>query len=182
LFAKQGEREAHNGLGVMYRDGLGVKQDIKKAFVHFTHAAGQALAEAQVNLAKIHLARNEVHLATNLLHQAARSGSPFEAYYHLGMLYATAARGSLAAGARPETCGVAIAHLKQAAERGCWDEDFGGWLEADRNWERGETDKAILGWWMAGERGVESAQNNLAFLLDQGRSRRRSAGRCYVDR
>lgn len=111
-----------------------------------------------------------MHLATNFLHQGARSGSPFEAYYHLGLIYASSARASLAANTRPETCGAAIAHLKQVAERGCWGEEFGGWLEADRNWERGETDKAILGWWMAGERGVESAQNNLAFLLDQGSS------------
>lgn len=182
----------------MYRDGLGVRPDPKTALAHFTQAAGQDLAEAQVNLAKLHLgpflalslsspqrmltdslcsypffpraARNEIQLATNYLHQAARSGSPFEAYYHLGLLYAAHARAALAADLRPETCGVAVAHLKQAAERGAWDADFGGAEEADRSWERGETDKAVLGWWMAGERGVESAQNNLAFLLDQGAS------------
>lgn len=50
------ERECHNGLGIIYRDGLvpGSKPDLKKAAHHFTAAAGQELAEAQVNIAKIH--------------------------------------------------------------------------------------------------------------------------------
>lgn len=54
--AEMGERESHNGLGIMYRDGLldGGKKDIKKAMVHFGVAAGQELPEAQVNIGKIH--------------------------------------------------------------------------------------------------------------------------------
>jgi len=51
-----GDRECHNGLGIIYRDGLikGLKPDVVKAANHFGKAAGQELAEAQVNLAKIH--------------------------------------------------------------------------------------------------------------------------------
>lgn len=68
-------------------------------------------------------------------------------------------------------------------ERGSWKDDVVG--EADRAWERGETDKAIVGWWMAGERGYESAQNNLAFVLDQGElrvsSRRKEGGRGFEE-
>lgn len=52
--ADQGDRECHNGLGIMYRDGLGVKSSAQVALVHFTAAAGQDLAEAQVNLGKHH--------------------------------------------------------------------------------------------------------------------------------
>lgn len=112
------------------------------------------------------LARHELHPSTNSFHQAVRLGSPFEAFYHLGKIYASSARAQVAAGLRPETCGAAVAHLKLVVERGSWKDDVVG--EADRAWERGETDKAILGWWMAGERGYESAQNNLAYVLDQG--------------
>jgi SEL1 protein len=51
-----GEREAHNGLGIIWRDGLTErgKKDLKKAVYHFGIAAGKELAEAQVNLGKIH--------------------------------------------------------------------------------------------------------------------------------
>jgi SEL1 protein len=51
-----GERECHNGLGIMWRDGLvpNQKPDLQKAVFHFKAAAGQELAEAQINLAKIH--------------------------------------------------------------------------------------------------------------------------------
>lgn len=53
--AESGDRECHNGLGIMWRDGL-VKgrQDIGKALAHFSHAAGQELAEALVNMGKHH--------------------------------------------------------------------------------------------------------------------------------
>lgn len=52
--AEAGDRECHNGLGIIYRDGLGIKQDMKKALAHFSAAAGQELAEAQVNIGKYH--------------------------------------------------------------------------------------------------------------------------------
>jgi SEL1 protein len=52
--AELGDRECHNGLGIIYRDGLGTKADIKLSFAHFTAAAGQELAEAQVNIGKYH--------------------------------------------------------------------------------------------------------------------------------
>lgn len=52
--ADQGDRECHNGLGIIYRDGLGVRPDTRKALAHFNAAAGQDLAEAQVNIGKYH--------------------------------------------------------------------------------------------------------------------------------
>ena len=43
----------HNGLGIIWRDGLvDGKKDMKKALAHFGAAANQELAEAQVNLGK----------------------------------------------------------------------------------------------------------------------------------
>jgi len=44
-----------NALGIVYRDGLLVTADPQKAYNYFQAAAGQDLAEAQVNLAKLHL-------------------------------------------------------------------------------------------------------------------------------
>lgn len=53
--AEYGDRECHNELGIMWRDGL-VKghQDVDKAMGYFSHAAGQELAEAFVNIGKHH--------------------------------------------------------------------------------------------------------------------------------
>lgn len=53
--AEYGDRECHNGLGIIWRDGLvDGKKDLKKANGHFAVAAGQDLAEAQVNIGKYH--------------------------------------------------------------------------------------------------------------------------------
>jgi SEL1 protein len=61
--AKFNDREAHNGLGIIWRDGLTErKKDIKKAVHHFGIAAGKELAEAQVNLGKIYFsALHDIH-------------------------------------------------------------------------------------------------------------------------
>lgn len=66
-----GERECHNGLGIIWRDGLipGFKADLKKALYHFTAAANKLdLAEAHVNIAKLHLsAFSHLTLSSHLL-------------------------------------------------------------------------------------------------------------------
>lgn len=64
------------------------------------------------------------------------------------------------------TCGVAVAYFKTVAERGSWQYPF--MRDAERAWARGERAKALIGWWIAGEMGYETAQNNVAFILDQG--------------
>ena len=51
----QGERESYNGLGIIWRDGLGVKADLAKAQEYFQAAADQDLGEAHVNLGKLAL-------------------------------------------------------------------------------------------------------------------------------
>jgi SEL1 protein len=53
--AEHAERESHNGLGIIYRDGLvHGHRDAKLAGHHFFVAAKQELAEAQVNLGKMY--------------------------------------------------------------------------------------------------------------------------------
>jgi SEL1 protein len=57
--AAYGDKECHNGLGIIWRDGLiEGRKDSKKYLAHFTVAAGQDLAEAQVNLGKHHYRRS----------------------------------------------------------------------------------------------------------------------------
>ena len=101
---------------------------------------------------------------------ALRLGSPFEAYYYLADIQARQVRSKLLP---PEiagsSCAVAVSFFKLVAERGSWDDDM--LRDADYAWslgtERG-SEMAMLRWWIAAERGVEVAQNNLAYVLDQG--------------
>lgn len=54
--AEYADKESHNGLGIIWRDGLvDGKRDMKRAVGYFGVAAGQELAEAQVNMGKYHL-------------------------------------------------------------------------------------------------------------------------------
>ena len=50
--AEHGDRECQNGLGIIYRDGIGTRPDLKQALKYFDSSASQDLAEAQVNLGK----------------------------------------------------------------------------------------------------------------------------------
>lgn len=53
----QGDRESQNGLGIMYRDGLGVRQNIEKALEYFQLASDAELADANVNLGKYYMGK-----------------------------------------------------------------------------------------------------------------------------
>lgn len=66
-------------------------------------------------------------------------------------------------------CGIAVSFYKLVAERGVWDVNL--LKSAGEEWssgtERGR-EIAMLEWWISAERGIETAQNNLAYVLDQG--------------
>jgi TPR repeat protein len=49
----QGEKEGHNLLGIIYRDGLGVPVNIGSAKAYFQAAAQMDLAEAKVHLGEL---------------------------------------------------------------------------------------------------------------------------------
>lgn len=64
---------------------------------------------------------------------------------------------------------MSVSFHKLVAERGRWDEDLLrdaeiAWVSTDAH----SKGTAMLKWWIAAERGSEIAQNNLAFILDQG--------------
>ncbi|KAH7926991.1 HCP-like protein [Leucogyrophana mollusca] len=174
--AEYDERECHNGLGIILRDGLvpGIK-DPAKALLHFNHAAGQELAEAQVNMGKHHYGRGDIKLAATYFETAVRYGSTFEAHFYLAKIHSMNMQQQQQSGMPPEltagSCATALSFYKLVAERGVWDDDL--LRDAEVAWYSG-TDRgkeiAILKWWVAAERGSEIAQNNLAYVLDQDRS------------
>jgi len=70
--AEHGDRECHNALGIMHRDGLipGKKADVKQALHHFNIAAGQELAEATVNLGKHYYSTSASFIYASILNKA----------------------------------------------------------------------------------------------------------------
>ncbi|GAA6059101.1 hypothetical protein JCM10212_002072 [Sporobolomyces blumeae] len=169
--SSQGDRESNNGLGIMYRDGLGVERNLKTAIMHFHAAAQQDLADAQVNLGKYHFALGDTVVATTFFEAAIRSDGlrqpdTFQAYYYLAEI---ASRSSNPVPASSDNCPVAVSFYKHVAERGDWDHEV--WFEAERARERGDLRTALLGYWMMAERGYEVAQNNVAWILDRDKSR-----------
>ncbi|KAG8898720.1 ERAD-associated protein [Tulasnella sp. 408] len=199
-----GDRESHNGLGLIYRDGLiDGKPDLAKALNHFKAAAGQDLAEAQVNLGKHYYGLGDVARATKYFDTAIRHGSPFEAYYYIAEIHSNQAHDPQASSAvRGGSCGLAVSFYKLVAERGIWNDNLVG--EAERLWDfngvrwggnkavsssalggstgsqralrEAEREAAKLRWMIAAETGSEVAQNNLAYLFDQDKSALRHTG------
>lgn len=108
----------------------------------------------------MYAARGELTLAVNQLEHAIRHGDAFQAYYYLAEI-------NNANPGRPELCPVTTAFYKIVAERGDW-RTSQPWWEAEKAWAAGDSKRALLGYWIMAERGYEVAQNNVAWILDQG--------------
>lgn len=108
--AEQGVSEAQNNLGVMYKDGQGVKQDFKEAAHWFLLAAQQDNTFAQLNLGWLYHAgkglRQNADSARYWYSKAAQKGHA-TAHLNLGILYLQ----------QKDTI-TAIHCLQQAAQRG----------------------------------------------------------------
>ncbi|KZV61977.1 HCP-like protein [Peniophora sp. CONT] len=174
--AEYGDKECHNLLGIIWRDGvIDGRKDLRKALTHFHTAASQELAEAQVNLGKHAAQKGDLKLAATYFESAMRHGSPFEAYYHLAMIHSRTLS-SVQPAMRAATCSMATSFFKVAAERASWaTPDTAAWGRDDLRagelaYERGDIELALMHWRVAAERGVEAAQNNVAWALDADRS------------
>ncbi|KDN48199.1 hypothetical protein K437DRAFT_267688 [Tilletiaria anomala UBC 951] len=163
---------SHNGVGIMLRDGLGVPRDVAKAVQAFEIPASEKIPHtgAIVNIAKILYDIGDRADARKRFETAIFWGNPFESYYWLAKLNSAQARSpqSTAQAPRPQQddlCRLAVVGFKRVVERGDWDNPV--FHRAEKAWRRGHREKALLGWMMAGERGYEAAQNNIAWILDR---------------
>lgn len=78
--AEKGDAKSQNNLGILYRRGMGVLKNEKKAFTWYERAATQGFAKGQYNLALLYkrgsgVERNE-KMAFKWLEQAAMNGYP----------------------------------------------------------------------------------------------------------
>ncbi|KAF8539369.1 hypothetical protein BDD12DRAFT_737232 [Trichophaea hybrida] len=155
-----GDANSQNGLGYMYFNGYGVKEDRAKASQYFKTATSQDFPLAQVNYAKMLIENNEIDRAKRYLELAARHGN-VEAFYYLAEI-------SNSAEAKDRSCGIATAYYKIVAERIEPLQSPMAW--ANKAYENGDIESALVGYMMAAEQGYESAQANVAYLLDESRS------------
>jgi len=155
-----GDANSQNGIAYMYLYGYGVKEDRAKASAFFKTAASQDFPVAQVNYAKMLLESAEIEHAKRYLELAARHGN-MEAFYYLAEI-------NNAAAPKDRSCGLATAYYKIVAEKVEPPQSPMAW--ANKAYENGDTESALIGYMMAAEQGYESGQANVAYILDEHRS------------
>jgi SEL1 protein len=145
-------------MGMLYILGTSeVDKDQGKALQHFKASAEQNYPPAQVAIAKMYLEQNEIIIATRYFELAARQGH-VEAFYYLAELNHKGI-------GRERSCGIAAAYYKIVSERvEVLHSSLG---EANLAWKEGRFTDAMVGYMMAAEQGYESAQANVAYLIDQ---------------
>lgn len=144
-------------LGLMYLDGYGVSQDAYKASSYFKAAADQDFPAAETRLGVLFLDQGDVETAARYFELAARWGS-MEAFYHLAEL----SNGGIG---RRRHCGMATAYYKMVAERA--EAIHSSFTESNTAYHNGDIERALIAAMMAAEQGYETAQANVAYLLDE---------------
>ena len=147
-------------MGLMYLQGLGVKNDALKAADYFKEAADQDFASAQVNLGQLFLDQGDVPTATRFFELAARHGH-IEAFYHLAEIINNGV-------GRDRSCGIATTYYKLVAEK--VETIHSAFDEANRAYEDGDLETALVTYMMAAEQGYEYGQANVAYMLDEYKS------------
>lgn len=147
-------------MGLMHLHGLGVKKDPVLAADFFNEAANQDFASAQVNMGQLFLDQGDISTASSFFDLAARHGH-IEAFYHLAEISNNGI-------GRERSCGIATAYYKVVAEK--VESIHSSFDEANRAYDEGDTESALVMYMMAAEQGYESAQANVAYLLDEYKS------------
>ncbi len=159
---EQGNAGAQFGLGYMHLAGFGVERNHKKAMNYFTKAAEQGSAEAQFHLGSMHArgvgVKRDFTKAFYNFNLAAHQGHAV-AVYNLAMM-------QLAGVGLPPSCKNAVVLLKGLAERGPWNRR----VEAGhRAYKSRSYEKALVNYMKAAETGLEVAQSNAAYVLENAR-------------
>lgn len=158
---QNGDASSQNGLGYMYLYGYGVKIDRQRAADLFLEAAEQDLPQAQINLGKLFIEHSDIEAAKRYFELAARHGA-LGAYYYLAEIY-NSGRG------KERSCIIATTYYKVVAERVEPLQSPLAW--ANKAYQDGDRESALIGYMLAAEQGYEAGQANVAYLLDQEKSR-----------
>lgn len=152
-----------NSLGFMYYHGLGVKKDLNLAVRYFKQSADMKYGPAHFNLGYAYYQRNHPGDAKKAYEQfdLASKKRNFPSWYYKGLMLYNGFPGKEKSIERPviyfkivsEAVEELHSPLKWAHDK-FRDKDYGS---------------AILGFLIAAEQGYETAQMNLAYLLDEQR-------------
>jgi SEL1 protein len=161
------DAQSQYGLGLMLLNGLGGKENVKRASELFQLAAAADFAPAQVEIGRLYLDQGDpedVQVANNFFELAARYGN-IEAHYYLAeMIYHGVGR--------EKACSMALGYYKNVAEKA--EPLVSSWADANDAYDFGDYEVAFLEYLMAAEQGYERAQNNVAYMLDMIESRKQS--------
>lgn len=158
-----GDAQSQYCLGLMLLRGYGVSKNIGKATDLFKASADQDYALSQVQLGVLFLDRgqpDDVRVANDYFELAARYGNIEAQYYLAEMIHHGIGR--------DKACAQAMGLYKTVAEKA--EPLVSTWNEANNAYEDGDYELAFLGYLHAAEEGYESAQNNVAYLLDTRQS------------
>lgn len=158
-----GDAQSQYCLGLLWLNGYGVPRNVGKATDYFKAAADQEYALAQVHLGVLFLDRGnaeDVRVANDYFELAARYGNIEAQYYLAEMIHHEIGR--------DKACAQALGLYKTVAEKA--EPLVSSWQEANQAYEDGDYELAFLGYLHAAEEGYESAQNNVAYLLDTRQS------------
>ncbi|KAH8596729.1 hypothetical protein B0O99DRAFT_107423 [Bisporella sp. PMI_857] len=161
---KSGDAGSQYNMGIMYRDGLGVPKSAVKAQQFFKLAAEQDFAPAQVALGVMYLdqgTKDDIAVASRYFELAARYG-------HIESLYYLSELANQGLG-RERSCGFASAYYKNVAEKA--ESLLTSFAEANQAYEEGDRELAFIDYLLAAEQGYERGQANVAYLLDQEKSK-----------
>eukprot|EP01052_Picozoa_sp_SAG31_P035508 SAG31_NODE_4295_length_3374_cov_2.224733_3_plen_593_part_00 len=154
--SEKGNAEAHFNLGAMYIDGIGVDQDNSKALQHFAVAAGEGHTMALYNLAVMHhnglgTARS-CDLAVQYLKNVVERGKVAFLALHSRCIELK--------------CRLALSHdLRVPVDAGSW---ISVLQNASKSFDDEDYETALRMYTLAAEQGVEMAQSNAAWILDNG--------------
>ncbi|EEQ89825.2 ubiquitin-protein ligase Sel1/Ubx2 [Blastomyces dermatitidis ER-3] len=155
-----GDPMCQHYIGLMYLNGYGVPHDVIKAASYFKAAAEQDFPASETRLGALFLDQGDVATATRYFELAARYRW-IEAFYYLAEI---AEQGV----GKERHCGMATAYYKMVAEEA--EVIHSSFHEANTAYENGDKETALVASMMAAEQGYESAQTNVAYLLDEQRS------------
>jgi len=173
--AKMGDESGKNGLGYCYLNGIGVERNPEVAFNYFTSAANGGYDEAMYNLGVMYTqglgTQQNLQQALAMFLKAAQKGHVHSMYHAAVLLYdsttaATSASpfGSSSTGTAAD-CSRAVQLYKQVAELGQVSELV--FAAEDAFWD-GDYETALYRYLQSALAGVELAQYNAAFMLEEG--------------
>lgn len=161
---KSGDAGSQYGLGIMLLEGIGMPKNTIKATELLKASAEQDHSPAQVALGALYLDQgtaSDIQVANRYFELAARYGH-IESWYYLAELIEQGI-------GRDRSCGLAAAYYKNVAEKA--EPLMTSFGEANAAFEDGDEELSLIDYMFAAEQGYEKAQANVAYMLDQQKSK-----------